>query len=173
MIRIAIRPALAATALALVLSACSHPPMPAADNHASPTAMVIAIRAANTADKSVVQVAPLRDPSVDGYVDGARADESAGKYPDALKKIDAALKLSPGAPDLLQLRAEIEILLRDYPAADVDARRSFALGPKVGGLCASNWQTVLEIAQAKHDDAGVAFARNARDACHKAGPIRM
>lgn len=173
MIRIANRPALAAVAVALALSACSHPPMPAANSRSSPTAMVIAIRAAANADKSVVQVAPLRDPAVDGYVDDARADESAGKYPDALQKINAALKLSPEAPDLLQLRAEIEILLRDYPAADVDARRAFALGPKVGGLCASNWQTVLEIAQARHDEAGVAFARNARDACHKAGPIRM
>lgn len=158
----------------LLLAACSHPPMPTpANKQSSPTAMVVAIRAAGTADKSVVQVQPLRDPAVDGYVDDARADESAGKYDDALGKLDAALKLSPEAPDLLQLRAEIEILQRNYPAADADARHSFALGPKVGGLCASNWQTVLEIAQSKDDAAAVAAARTARDACHKAGPIRM
>lgn len=166
--------ALLAAGIALALSACSHPPLPAqASDHATPTAMVVAIRKARADDKSVVQVAPLRDPAVDGYVDDARADESAGKYPGALQKIDAALKLSPEAPDLLQFRAEIEILLRDYPAADGDARHSFALGPKVGGLCASNWQTVLEIAQAKNDQAGVQAARTARDACHKAGPVRM
>lgn len=173
MTRITPWPALAAT-LALLLSACSQPPLPPpASNRLSPTAMVEAIRAARVTDKSVVQVAPLRDPAVDGYVDGARADEARGRYPDALQKIDTALKLSPEAPDLLQLRAEIEILLRNYPAADVDARRSFALGPKVGGLCASNWQTVLEIAQADNKAADVASARNARDACHKAGPIRL
>jgi tetratricopeptide (TPR) repeat protein len=135
--------------------------------------MVEAIRAASADDQSVVQVAPLRDPAVGGYLDGAHADENAGKYRDALDKINQALKLSPDAPDILQFRAEIEILLRDYAAADSDARKSFELGPKVGGLCASNWQTVLEIAQAKGEEAGVAFARNAREQCHKPGPVRM
>ena len=115
----------------------------------------------------------MRDPAVDGYLDRAHADENTGKYQDALDKVDAALKLSPDAPDILQFRAEIEILLRDYPAADADARRSYALGSKVGGLCAGNWQTVLEIALARNDQAGAAFARNARKQCHKAGPVRM
>jgi tetratricopeptide (TPR) repeat protein len=115
----------------------------------------------------------VRYPAVDGYLDGAHADESAGRYQEALAKIDAALKLSPDAPDILQYRAEIEILLRNYAAADADARKSFELGPKVGGLCASNWQTVLEIAESKHDEAGVAFARNGREQCHKAGPVRL
>lgn len=174
MIHNAARSTLGVVSVALLLSACSHPPMPATANKASsPTAMVVAIRAAGAADKSVVQVQPLRDPAVDGYVDDARADESAGKYPDALAKLDAALKLSPEAPDILQLRAEIEILMRNYPAADADARHSFALGPKVGGLCASNWQTVFEIAQANNDQAALAAARVAREACHKTGPIRM
>lgn len=166
--------AIAAGSFAMLLAACSHPPLPPpASNRVSPTAMVEAIRAARIGDKSVVQIAPLRDPAVDGFVDGARVDENVGKYREALDKIDAALKLSPDAPDILQFRAEIEILLRDYPAADADAQRSFALGPKVGGLCASNWQTVLEIAESKNDQAGVADARIKRDACHKAGPVRM
>ncbi|HEY9112236.1 MAG TPA: tetratricopeptide repeat protein [Rhodanobacteraceae bacterium] len=163
-----------AAGFAMVLAGCSHPPLPPpATDRGSPTAMVEAIRAANAGDKSVVQIAPLRDPAVDGYLDGARADEDVGKYQGALDKIDAALKLSPDAPDILQFRAEVEILLRNYPAADADARKSFGLGPKVGGLCASNWQTVLEIAQAEHQEAGIAFARNAREQCHKAGPVRM
>lgn len=163
-----------ATAFAMLLAGCSHPPMPSpASDRVSPTAMVEAIRAANVSDKSVVQIVPLRDPAVAGYLDGARADESAGKYQDALAKLNAALKLSSEAPDILQSRAEVEILLRDYAAADADARKSFELGPKVGGLCASNWQTVLEIAQSKHDEAGVAFARNGREQCHKAGPVRL
>jgi hypothetical protein len=115
----------------------------------------------------------LRDPSVDGYLDGARADESTGKYADALAKVNQALKLSPDAPDILQFRAEIEILLKDDAAAEADARRSYDLGAKVGGLCASNWETLLEIAESKNDQAGVQSARTARDACHKAGPVRM
>jgi tetratricopeptide (TPR) repeat protein len=166
--------AVAAGAFAMLLAACSHPPLTSpASERVSPTAMVEAIRAAQTDDKSVVQVAPLRDPAVDGFLDQAHADENAGKYQDALAKVNEALKSSPDAPDILQFRAEIEILLRDYPAADAAARRSFELGPNVGGLCAGNWQTVLEIAQSKNDQAGVAFARNAREQCHKAGPVRM
>jgi hypothetical protein len=163
-----------AVAVAMILAGCSHPPQPApASSRLSPTTMVEAIRAARTDDKSVVQVTPLRDPSVDGYLDGARTDESAGKYQDALDKINSALKLSPDAPDILQFRAEVEILLQDDAAAEADARRSYDLGSKVGGLCASNWETMLEIAQSKNDQAGVQAARSARDACHKAGPIRM
>lgn len=166
--------ALALAGVAAMLGACSHPPLPqGATDRISPTAMVESIRAARNGDQSVVQVAPLRDPAVDGYVDAARADESAARYQDALDKLDAALKLSPDAPDILQFRAEIEILLRNYPAADADARRSFELGPKVGGLCAGNWQTVLEIAESRNDQAGVADARIRRDACHKPGPVRM
>ena len=70
-----------AAAFAVLLAGCSHPPLPTpASERASPTAMVEAIRAANVSDKSVVQVAPLRDPAVDGYLDGAHADESAGRY---------------------------------------------------------------------------------------------
>jgi tetratricopeptide (TPR) repeat protein len=163
-----------AAAFAVLLAGCSHPPVPTpASERASPTAMVEAIRAASVSDKSVVQVAPLRDPAVDGFLDGARADESTGKYQGALDKLDAALKLSPDAPDILQSRAEVEILLRNFAAADTDARKSFELGPRVGGLCASNWQTVLEIAESKNDEAGVAFARNGREQCHKAGPVRL
>lgn len=161
-------------AVVVVLAGCSHPPQPLpATSRLSPTTMVEAIRAARDGDKSVVQVTPLRDPSVDGYLDGARADEGAGKYQDALAKVNAALKLSPDAPDILQFRAEIEILLKDDAAAEADARRSYDLGSKVGGLCASNWETMLEIAESKNDQAGVQTARTARDACHKAGPIRM
>jgi tetratricopeptide (TPR) repeat protein len=166
--------AMVAAACVLLLAGCSNPPLPPpASERGSPTAMVEAIRAAGANDQSVVQVAPLRDPAVDGFLDQAHAAENAGNYADAIGKIDSALKLSPDAPDVLQLRAEVEVLLRNYPAAESDARHSFMLGPKVGGLCASNWQTILEIAQAENRQADVATARAARDKCHKSGPVRM
>ncbi|HEU4857949.1 MAG TPA: tetratricopeptide repeat protein [Rhodanobacteraceae bacterium] len=174
MTRNVIGAALGAAGLAVVLAGCSHPPQPApVSSRLSPTSMVEAIRAARASDKSVVQVTPLRDPSVDGYLDGAHADENAGKYQAALRKVDAALKLSPDAPDILQFRAELDVLQKNFTAADADARKSYELGAKVGGLCASNWQTVLEVAESKNDAAGVAAARKQRDTCHKAGPIRM
>lgn len=166
--------AFGAAILAATLAGCSHPPQPAPGNsRLSPTSMVEAIRAARASDRSVVQVTPLRDPNVDGYLDGAHADENAGKYQAALEKVNQALKLSPDAPDILQFRAEIEILLGQDAAAEADARRSYGLGAKVGGLCASNWETVLQIAESKNDQTGVQSARMARDACHKAGPVRM
>lgn len=174
MIKFDVRGVFVAGGLALLLAACSHPPLPPpGSGRLTPTAMVVAIRAAGNADKSAVQVVPLRNPAVDGYLDSARAAESAANYPEALAKINAALKLSPDAPDILQFRAETEILLRDYAAAAADAQRSFALGPKVGGLCVSNWQTLLEIAEMKNDQAVVADARTKRDACHKARPVRL
>lgn len=163
--------AVAAVGGALVLAGCSQPsyqspPVP-------PGPMVQAIRAARAADQSVVQVMPLRDPAVSGDLDAAHAAEASGRYQAALDKVNAALQLSPDAPDILQYRAELEIYLRQFPAAMADARQSYALGSKVGGLCASNWQTVFEIAQADKDQAGMAAAQKARADCHEAGPIRM
>lgn len=165
---------LVAVMLTGAFAACSPSPVPPPklSGH-SPTAMVVAIRAAGERDRSVVQVMPLRDPAVEGHLQRAHAAVQAAQYKAALQDIDAALKLSPDAPDVLQFRAEVEILLEDFPAAERDARRSFELGPKVGGLCASNWQTVLEIAESREDVAAAGAARTARDACHKAGPVRL
>lgn len=171
MTRTFIGAALTAAGLSALLAGCSKPPLPPPNSGASsPAAMVKAIRAADTSSQSVVQVKPLRDPQVDGYLDRARSDEQAGNFSRALDKLNAALKLSPDAPDILQKRAEAEILLDQFPAAEADARRSFALGPKVGGLCASNWQTVLEIAQSKNDQSNIAAARAERNKCNKLAP---
>ncbi len=160
-----------ATLAILLLAACSQPPVPPP---AAPSRdIVAAIRAAGADDHSVVEVAPLRDPAVDGLLADAHAAERAGQYRAALDKTDAALKLSPDSPDILQYRAELEVRLGDYPAAEADARRSFELGPRLGGLCARNWQTVLEIERLKNDPAAEQTARSARDQCHKAGPVRM
>lgn len=163
----------AATAMgaAVLLGGCSQPSYQSPP--APPGPMVQAIRAARAADQSVVQVTPLRDPAVSGDLGAAHAAEADGRYQAALEKVDAALKLSPDAPDILQYRAELEIYLHQLPAAEADARRSYALGSKVGGLCASNWQTVLEIAQVNQDQSAMATAQKARAACHEAGPIRM
>jgi len=62
---------------------------------------------------------------------------------------------------------------KDYATAEADARRSYELGPRLGGLCARNWQTILEIEQLKGDTAAVENARTARAKCHVDGPVRM
>jgi predicted Zn-dependent protease len=158
---------------AAALAACS-PPAPGPQNMRTPDHdIVAAIRAAGNSDNSVVQIAPLRDPAIDGFLDAAHAAERAGDVTTAISKTDSALNLAPAAPDILQYRAELAVRAKDYTGAENDARRSYSLGPKVGGLCARNWQTVLEIEQLKGAAQAVQNARAERDKCQVPGPIRM
>lgn len=156
---------------AALLSACVTAPEPAAP--ARPAApsydLVGSIRAAGAREKSVIDVAPLRDPGVSELQDAAQNDEHAGRYRDAASKLDAALKLSPDSPDLLQDRAEIAVRLRDFATAEKLARQSWSIGPKLGPLCARNWQTIVEIRLQAGDLPGATAARKDVQACHKEG----
>ncbi len=140
----------------------AHPPRPNYD-------LVASIRAAGNHEKSIIDVTPLRDPAVTALQDGAQADERAGRYPDAAAKLDQALRLSPESPDLLQDRAEIAVRMRNFPMAEKLAHQSWSLGPKLGPLCARNWQTVVEMRLQADDSAGAASARKWVQTCHKAG----
>ena len=142
-----------------------NPPRPA-------SAVVASIRAAGAREDSVIDVTPLRDPAVSALEESARADEHSGHFPDAAAKLDQALKLTPEAPDLLQDRAEIAVRLHDYPLAEKLARQSWSLGPKLGSLCARNWQTVVEMRLQAGDTSGAASARKWVQQCHKAGITR-
>jgi len=131
--------------------------------------LVASIRAAGDREKSIIDVTPLRDPAVTALDTGAQADERAGHYPAAAAKLDQALKLSPESPDLLQDRAEIAVRMRDFSRAETLAHQSWSLGPKLGPLCARNWQTVVEMRLQANDGAGAASARKWVQTCHKAG----
>lgn len=130
---------------------------------------VAAIRAAGDREQSVIDVNPLRDPGVTALQDAAKRDEQTGKYADAAAKLDQALKLNPDSPDLLQERAEMAIRLRDYADAERLAHKSWSLGPKLGPLCARNWQTIVEMRLQARDPAGAETARKWVQQCHKAG----
>lgn len=143
-------------------SPTARPPRPNYD-------LVASIRAAGEREKSIIDVSPLRDPAVTALQDDAHADERAGRYPDAAAKLDQALKLSPESPDLLQDRAEIAVRMRDFSMAEKLAHQSWSLGPKLGPLCARNWQTVVEMRLQAGDSAGAASARQWMQTCHKAG----
>ncbi|MDO1528112.1 tetratricopeptide repeat protein [Fulvimonas sp. R45] len=160
---------------ALLLAACgvSETPRREAPPAPSNAQMVQAIRAAGDREQSVINVHPLADPGVTALRDAARADEQAGRYADAAHRLDQALKLTPGAPDLLQDRAEAALYLGDYAIAERLARQSWSLGPKLGPLCVRNWQTVLELRQRAGDGAGASAARQQLAACHKAGVQRF
>ncbi|HEY8586292.1 MAG TPA: tetratricopeptide repeat protein [Rhodanobacter sp.] len=133
---------------------------------------VAAIRAAGERDKSVIAVNPLRDPGVTALQDSARLDEQGGRYRDAASALDQALKLSPESPDLLQERAEVAVRLGDFGTAERLAHQSWSLGPKLGPLCARNWQTVVEARLRARDEAGADTARKWVDRCHKPGVPR-
>lgn len=139
-----------------------QPPLPTYDQ-------VTAIRAAGDREKSIIAVNPLRDPGIGALQDAAQRDEQAGKYADAATTLDQALKLSPDSPDLLQERAEMAVRLKDFSAAEKLAHKSWSLGPRLGPLCARNWQTIVEMRLQARDHAGAETARKWVGQCHKPG----
>lgn len=168
-------PRFAAGAIALVVAACSPvatPPRSDAPRLASTQNPVAAIRAAGAGDDSVVQVAPLRDAAVDGWLKEARAAEAKRDWPGAIAAAEKALKLAPNAPDILQDIAELEVARGGYARAEQLAMKSYQLGPQVGALCAKNWQTLVETRTAMNDaierDKAIAQVK----ACRKQGPMR-
>ena len=161
-----------------MLAGCASAPPPQAAAPVSPistAALIASIRAAGAQDGSVVNVAPLRPPGVQALLDQAKADEIAGHWHVAASALDQALALDPHAPDVLQDRAEVAVALAQWAQAETLALRSWTLGPRVGALCARNWQTVLEMRRltAAGKGNGVARARAARAACKVSGPASM
>ncbi len=131
--------------------------------------LVASIRAAGEREKSIISVNPLRDPGVAALHESAARDEHAGRYAEAAAALDQALKLSPDAPDLLQDRAEVAMRQKDFSRAEKLAHQSWSLGPKLGPLCARNWQTVVEVRLQASDLTGATSARKWVAQCHKAG----
>lgn len=171
--RIRLLPPLAALALAACAAAPDHP---APDSHAPLVTPnhdpLAAIRAAGAREESVIDVTPLRDPGIAAWQDAAHADERAGRYAEAAAKLDRALEYNPESPELLQDRAEIAVRLKDYATAERLALRSWSLGPKLGPLCARNWQTVVEMRELAGDTAGAATALQWVARCHVPGVPR-
>jgi len=139
-----------------LLAACAQTGAPVASKGPPPLDRAAALRAIRDAGHgldSAVQVQPLRDAAIDGYAQQSREAEARNDYGAAAASMDKALHLAPDAPDLLQSRAEIDIAQGDFEQAEKNALKSFSLGPKVGSLCAKNWQTVVEARTAMGDAA--------------------
>jgi tetratricopeptide (TPR) repeat protein len=161
---------------ALALGACTEPSAPSkiATKEPVPTRdAVAAIRAAGAGMDSAVQVHPLRDPAVEGLLKQARDAEAAGDYAGAADAAARALKLAPDSPDIIQYQAEIEAAQGHWKEAEQLAVRSYTLGPKLGSLCARNWQTVVEARIAFKDPATEAQAKQRLKECRVAPPVRM
>ena len=132
-----------------------------------------AIRAAGMGMDSSVQVQPLRDPAIEGYLAQAHTAETAKNYDAAAAATAIALKLAPDAPDILQYQAEIEGLRGNWKEAETLAIKSYTLGPKLGSLCARNWQTVVEARIVFKDATTEAQAKQRIKECRVAPPVRM
>ncbi|HEV7489660.1 MAG TPA: tetratricopeptide repeat protein [Rhodanobacteraceae bacterium] len=160
----------------LALSACMEPSAPSPVATKAPVSdhdPVGAIRAAGMGMDSAVQVQPLRDPAIEGFLKQAHAAETAKNYDAAADATSRALKLAPDAPDILQYQAEVEGLRGNWKDAEALAIKSFTLGPKVGSLCARNWQTVVEARIVFNDAATQAQAKQRLKECRIAPPVRM
>lgn len=158
------------------LAACTTPaPVapPAAKPALTPATIVAAIQAAGDQEKSVIAVKPLADPGIEAWKASAEADVQAGKYEAAALQLDQALGRSPDSPGLLQDRAEVAIYQHDYALAEKLAQRSWSLGPKLGPLCARNWETIVQLRKSAGDDAGMATAEKWVAKCHVQGINRF
>lgn len=161
--------------LALVACTQSAPPSAVVKPVAKvdPAAAVRAIRAAGLRVDSAVQVHPLRDPAIEGFLKRAHEAETRNDLSAAIGAANMALKLAPDAPDIVQYLAELEAARGDWREADQLAMKSFALGPKIGGLCARNWQTVIEARTALGDAATATQAGVRIKECRVPPPVRM
>ncbi|HJU39884.1 MAG TPA: tetratricopeptide repeat protein [Tahibacter sp.] len=165
---------IAGAASLLALAACGSKPAPQAPAPAKAERDYITeIRAAGYSSTSAVEVQPLRDPAVDGFLKQAADLEAQHKYADAATAVDRALKLAPDAPEILQLKAELLMPLGKFADAEALARKSYEVGPKLGALCARNWQTVVETRRIANDTASVESAKGQLSACRVAPRQRL
>lgn len=174
--RMARIPSCAACALAIAIAGCAHTGPESPDGAvpaAQPAAALAAIRAAGDSLDSAVQVQPLRESGIEGALARARAAEEAARPDEAVAQCEQALALEPTAPDILQYRAELAILQGRWIEAERYALDSFEHGPRVGNLCARNWQTVVEARTALDDEPTAAQARKRLAQCRVAPRVRM
>ena len=156
---------LAAVLAAIVLVACRQPPVKTPPPPPDTTGAVAAIRALGAHFQSTVYVHPLRDPAVDGLLDKAHKLEAQRQPALALAEVYKALKIAPRAPDIRQYAAELNIETSDWRRAASLAQQSYDLGPKVGGLCARNLETLARSLTVEGDVAGADAARAKIGAC--------
>lgn len=153
-------------ACAALLGACSSAPTatPARAPESSHD-IIAAIHAAGQRDQSVLSVTPLRDPALQLLLQAAQSDVIKGNLDAAAKALARARVRAPSDPEVVQHQAEVAVRQQHYVDAERLARQSFELGPKLGSLCARNWQTVIEMRQLAHDAPGAQAAREALARC--------
>lgn len=138
----------------------------------SAKSMLMQVRAAGQVGIEL-DVQPLRDPQVEDLRVAATLAENKGNYGAAHSALARALLITPDDPDLLQWQGELALVARNWAQAEQLASRSFAKGPKLGGLCRRNWTTIQFAAQARRNAAQATQAQQRIAACTVAPPTRM
>ncbi|HEX6834101.1 MAG TPA: hypothetical protein VF132_11260 [Rudaea sp.] len=164
---------------AVLIAACSQPSAPAKTAtkpepvNPSSTAALGRISAADAQVDSIVEVKPLRDPSVEGLLKQAHEAEAKGDINAALAATARALAIAKDAPDILQYQAELYIAQGDWKQADAAAQKSRERGPKVGSLCARTQRTLIETKSALGDTAAMQQAQTQMSSCRVPAPARL
>ena len=146
--------------IAVIVSACATPaPTTKFVTTLSPETLVANIRATAGNDEDELAVQPLRDPHVEDLRQQAAQLERNHVYRAAADVLDQALAINPSDPAVLQERAEVAILLRDFDQAETLARRGYDAGAKVGPLCRRHWATIEQVRIAADDAVNAAAAK--------------
>ena len=111
-------------------------------------------------DDSILDVAPLRDNNAHDWLSEARAAFAEKRYADSRRAIKEGLALSPEDPELLQLRAELDLLAGEWKTASLGAYRAWQHSAKVGPLCRRQWAT---IALARRERGSIEASQRALD----------
>jgi tetratricopeptide (TPR) repeat protein len=165
----------------VLLGSCATPPRPLAPapvveapRFAPDMRAVLAeLRAAADDAGDVIHVAPLRDPAVQDLLDEAARFEQIGELTAAANRLQQALALTPGDPQLMQEYAEYLFVLERFEDAAVLAEQSFEAGPRLGGLCRRNWATVQRARELLGDAAAATAAAEHASRCIVEPQLRM
>lgn len=158
----------------MLVTACAalqEPAPPAFVESTTPEQRVAAIRAAAGADDKELAVQPLRDPQVEDLREVATKAVSSRDYAAAAEALNQALLIVPEDPAVLQERAEIALLQRDFDRAETLAQRAFDVGSKVGPLCRQHWETIRQVRERRVEVASAPKRQNAEEEARQATSV--
>jgi hypothetical protein len=176
MMLIRLRPYFFIASVFLVLTGCDPATTPTKKvstkvRPLTPEQMVADVRAAGLMGNDLT-VAPLRDPQVEDLRQAVSQAETRKDIASAMLSLDQALKISVLDPDLLQWKAELFLLNKNWSSAETSAQQSYDKGPKLGALCRRNIKTLSFARKLRGDVAGAANAERQLLACTVVPPPR-
>lgn len=154
-----------AAALVACVRAPSPPQPTAVVDATTPAQRLAEIDKLASSDDTELAVQPLRDPQVEDLRERAQAKRAGGDVGAATAALDEALKLVPGDPGVLQERAELALLQRDYGGAERFARQALDLGSKTGPLCRRHWATIEQSQLARGQKVNATSAHAQIESC--------